>query len=156
MFFYQGFRTLQHREAIILQVPESLLISTGGSVELAFLQFVLEFLLAVRRIDKHIHRVSCPDQIIRRCILGAPDFVLEVISPSTKRKDYTIKLAKYQNAGVREYWLVDPYQKVVLVYFFEDETYPVIYPIDGDIPVNIYEGKLVLSFARIGEWAKQA
>ena len=79
-----------------------------------------------------------------------------MISPSTKRKDYTIKLAKYQNAGVREYWLVDPYQKVVLVYFFEDETYPVIYPIDGDIPVNIYEGKLVLSFARIGEWAKQA
>ena len=42
------------------------------------------------------------------------------------------------------------------MYFFEVETYPVIYPIDGDIPVNIYEGKLVLSFARIGEWANQA
>ena len=107
-------------------------------------------------VEPDVVIVCNPDQIIRRCILGAPDFVLEVISPSTKRKDYTIKLAKYQNAGVREYWLVDPYQKVVLVYFFEDETYPVIYPIDGDIPVNIYEGKLVLSFARIGEWAKQA
>ena len=107
-------------------------------------------------VEPDVVIVCNPDQIIRRCILGAPDFVLEVISPSTKRKDYTIKLAKYQNAGVREYWLVDPYQKVVLVYFFEDETYPVIYPIDGDIPVNIYEGKLVLSFARIGEWANQA
>ena len=107
-------------------------------------------------VEPDVVIVCNPDQIIRRCILGAPDFVLEVISPSTKRKDYTIKLAKYQNAGVREYWLVDPYQKVVLVYFFEDETYPVIYSIDGEIPVNIYEGKLVLSFARIGEWAKQA
>ena len=43
-----------------------------------------------------------------------------------------------------------------IMYFFFDLSYPVIYPIDGDIPVNIYEGKLVLSFARIGEWAKQA
>lgn len=100
--------------------------------------------------------VCNPDQIIRSNILGAPDFVLEVISPGTKRKDYTLKLRKYEQAGVREYWLVDPYQKMVLVYFFaDDHCCPTIYPIDADIPVNIYEGKLVLQFKRIAQWAEQ-
>ncbi len=100
--------------------------------------------------------VCNPDQIIRSHILGAPDFVLEVISPGTKRKDYTLKLHKYEHAGVREYWLVDPYQKTVLVYFFaDDHRCPAIYPIDADIPVSIYEGELVLQFQRIAQWARQ-
>lgn len=93
--------------------------------------------------------VCNPDQIITSNIIGAPDFVLEVISPGTKRKDYITKLHKYEDAKVREYWLVDPYQKMVIVYFFEDETYPLIYPINADIPVNIYDGKLVLKFQYI-------
>ncbi len=92
------------------------------------------------------------DQIIPSNILGAPDFVLEVISPGTKRKDYTIKLSKYQNAGVREYWLVDPYQKSIIVYFFEDEASPTIYPFSGKIPVNIYNGELEIDFSRLIEW----
>ena len=69
--------------------------------------------------------VCNPGQIVRRNIMGAPDFVLEVISPGSRRKDYIIKLHKYEDAGVREYWLVDPNQKVVLVYFFEDEACPI-------------------------------
>ena len=44
--------------------------------------------------------------------------VLEVISPSTKLKDYTKKLEKYMNAGVREYWILDPDQQKLLLYFF--------------------------------------
>lgn len=100
--------------------------------------------------------VCNPDQIIRSNILGAPDFVLEVISPGTKRKDYTLKLQKYEHAGVREYWLVDPYQKMVLVYYFaDDHCCPTIYPIDVDIPVHIYEGKLVLQFKRIAQWTER-
>ncbi len=92
-------------------------------------------------------------KIIRRCIYGAPDFMLEVISPSTKRKDFTIKLSKYMNAGVREYWLVDPYKQMVFVYFFESETCcPGIYPIDDSIPVNIYEGDLQICLADMMGW----
>ncbi len=100
--------------------------------------------------------VCNPDQIVRRNILGAPDFVLEVISPGTSRRDYVIKLAKYEQAGVKEYWVVDPYKKRVLVYYFKGEVFPVIYPIDAGIPVNIFGGKLVLKFDRIAEWAKEA
>lgn len=100
--------------------------------------------------------VCDPEQIIRRNIIGAPDFVLEVISPGTKRKDYTLKLSKYEKAGVREYWLVDPYQKIILTYFFEQEHLcPVIYPIDADIPVNIYEGRLVIKFRHIAKWVEK-
>ena len=87
--------------------------------------------------------------------MGAPDFVLEVISPGSRRKDYIIKLHKYEDAGVREYWLVDPNQKVVLVYFFEDEACPAIYPIDADIPVNIFGRKLVLKLCHIAKWTGQ-
>ena len=46
----------------------------------------------------------------KRCI-GAPDWVIEVVSPSTKAQDYIIKRGKYQAAGVREYWIVDPSKK---------------------------------------------
>lgn len=88
-------------------------------------------------------------------IYGAPDFVLEVISPSTKKKDCTKKLAKYVEAGVREYWIVDPYQEKVLVYFFESEVYPEIYRIGEAIPVGIYEGKLVIDFSHIAQWIKE-
>ena len=52
-------------------------------------------------------------KIHRTEIYGAPDFVVEVLSPSTKMKDILIKMRKYQNAGVREYWMVDPDKETV-------------------------------------------
>lgn len=52
---------------------------------------------------------------------GAPDFVAEIISPSTRSKDYLLKMNKYQKAGVREYWILDPEQGVIQVYDFEHE-----------------------------------
>ncbi len=54
---------------------------------------------------------------------GAPDWIIEIISPSTQRMDYGMKLFKYRTAGVREYWIVNPIKKTVQVYFFEDEEY---------------------------------
>ena len=88
-------------------------------------------------------------------VYGAPDFILEVISPSTKRKDYTKKLTKYMNAGVREYWIMDPYQEIVLVYFFGKEICPVIYGIGDAIPVGIYDGNLVIDCSGISKWVKE-
>ncbi len=94
-------------------------------------------------------------KIVRRNIIGAPDFVLEVVSPGTKRRDYIVKLAKYERAKVREYWIVDPYTKKVLVYFLEGEGEITIYPIDARIPVQIFGGELVLDFGRIAQWAER-
>lgn len=54
----------------------------------------------------------------KRCI-GAPDWVIEVVSPSTENWDYIRKLAKYDSAGVREYWIVDPKHDRIVVYNLE-------------------------------------
>ena len=95
------------------------------------------------------------NKIHKQIVYGAPDFVLEVISPSTKRKDYTKKLSKYMAAGVREYWILDPYQKILIVYFFESEVCPVIYGLDKAVPIGIYEGALEIQFKHIAEWIEQ-
>ena len=94
------------------------------------------------------------DKIIKRCIYGAPDFVVEVLSPSTKRKDGIIKLSKYISAGVREYWIVDPDKKQVVVYDFQKEDYPVIYGFGGEIPVGIFDGECQIDFAEIYEYMR--
>lgn len=94
---------------------------------------------------------------INRCIYGAPDFVVEVLSPSTRKKDLRIKLAKYAAAGVREYWMVDPEKRQVIVYWFEpsdsDEKSDTvtIYGFDEQIPVQIYNGDLRIDFGKIAK-----
>lgn len=53
---------------------------------------------------------------------GAPDWVIEIVLPSSKHMDYVRKLALYQTAGMREYWIVDPQQQSVTVYDLEHEA----------------------------------
>lgn len=95
------------------------------------------------------------DKVEKWGIYGAPDFVLEVISPSTRRKDYTKKLSKYMAAGVREYWILDPYQQKLIVYFFESEICPVIYGVNESVPVGIYGGELKIEFSNIAKWIEE-
>lgn len=95
------------------------------------------------------------EKILKGRVFGAPDFVLEVISPSTKRKDYFKKLEKYENAGVREYWIFDPYKKQLLVFFFEGDIYAQMHDLTQPVPVYIYEGKLSIRFEHIEEWCNQ-
>lgn len=91
------------------------------------------------------------DKIIRRCVYGAPDFIVEVLSPSTKKKDLTIKLKKYTEAGVKEYWLVDPDAKRVMVYRFEEDVVLNIYGFDSKVPVGIFDDKCEIDFAELYE-----
>ncbi len=85
-------------------------------------------------------------------IYGAPDFVLEVLSKSTKKKDKGIKLSKYLEAGVREYWMIDPDKEVLIVYVLEDEDFiPKVYPLEGKVPVAISNGELMIDLDEIAE-----
>ena len=77
-----------------------------------------------------------------------------IISPSTKRKDCTKKLAKYMEAGVREYWILDPYQQKLIVYFFESELCPIIYGLDEPVPIGIYDGALEIQLEHIKKWVE--
>ena len=71
---------------------------------------------------------------------GAPDWIIEVVSPGTKRMDYGIKLFKYRTAGVREYWIVNPLNRTVNVYDLITNELTDLYSFDDDIPVCIYGG----------------
>lgn len=68
---------------------------------------------------------------------GAPDWIIEVVSSSSRRIDYTTKLFKYRSAGVREYWLVDSDKNRVMVYNFSQDDMNE-YSFTEDIPAGIY------------------
>lgn len=91
------------------------------------------------------------DKVIQRCVYGAPDFIIEVLSSSSVKRDTVIKLNKYLNAGVREYWMIDPKQRKVLVYNFESGQYPTIYGFDSKIPVAIWNGECEIDFEEVYE-----
>lgn len=84
-----------------------------------------------------------------KCIFGAPDFVVEILSKSTRSKDMNLKLKKYKNAGVREYWIVDFEKERVITYFFEKKDVPVIYGIRDIVPIRIFCGELQIDFQDI-------
>lgn len=70
---------------------------------------------------------------------GAPDWVIEIVSPNSKQMDYYKKLFKYRTAGIREYWVVDPERELVTIYFFEKDSMEE-YSFSEEVPVGIYEG----------------
>ena len=99
--------------------------------------------------------VVCDRSRIREKVCwGAPDLVIEVLSPSSRSHDCVLKLRKYKNAGVREYWIVDPEHLLVIVYEFEPEERIRIYTFDDTVPVGISGGKCSVDFAEIRKEVK--
>ena len=110
------------------------------------------------RLDRDHYTMVQPDLMVicgdydRRGIRyeGAPELIVEILSDATRSKDLFLKLYKYQNAGVREYWIVDPERQTVTVHFFEAEEYePAKYDFRSQIPVGISGGKHKIDFSRI-------
>ncbi len=83
---------------------------------------------------------------------GAPDFIIEIVSPSNASDDYIRKLYHYKNAGVREYWIADPRRKIVTVNYFEGSILNTQYSFDATIKVHIYDD-LLINFAEISKSA---
>lgn len=95
--------------------------------------------------------VCSRDKFTRRWVEGSPDLIIEVLSPSTKKKDMTIKLNKYMETGVREYWLVDPDHQKIMVYDLENYDFPNIYTFEDKVPVGIFGGECVMDMPQIVE-----
>jgi Protein of unknown function (DUF820). len=87
-------------------------------------------------------------------IIGGPDFVLEVISRSSRLKDTGIKLIKYRESGVREYWIADYENERVIKHSFEKDDAVTVYTFDDKVPVDIYDGKLVIDFKEVMEYVR--
>ncbi|MDR1802977.1 MAG: Uma2 family endonuclease [Treponema sp.] len=72
---------------------------------------------------------------------GAPDLVVEILSPSNTATEMQRKFKLYKEAGVREYWVVDPETKSLTVHLFqENATLTYTYGSDGKAPVSILQG----------------
>ena len=65
-------------------------------------------------VEPDISVICDPDKLTDRGCSGAPDFIVEVVSPSSRRMDYLNKTGLYLNSGVREYWIIDPLKNIPL------------------------------------------
>lgn len=74
---------------------------------------------------------------------GCPDWVVEIVSPSTSSHDYILKLNIYRRAGVREYWIINARLKTVLVYYFDIKEHTTQYTFKEKIPVHIFNNLLI-------------
>ena len=95
------------------------------------------------------------DKIQNDGIHGAPDFILEILSPSTASRDKGHKYFKYSQCGVKEYWIIDTEKNIVAAYrFFKDYNH-YLGPISGKLDVSIYDGALQIDLDVIAELVKR-
>ncbi len=91
-------------------------------------------------VEPDISVICDPDKFTDRGCTGAPDWIIEIVSPSNSSHDYVTKLNLYLETGVREYWIVDPDKQKVFVYNLENDKFNVeIYTFKDTVKVNIYE-----------------
>ena len=77
---------------------------------------------------------------------GAPDMIVEILSPSTLKKDITEKFALYEESGVKEYWIVQPKDKAINVFILQESgkyDAGTLYELKGKVPVHIFDNYLI-------------
>jgi Uma2 family endonuclease len=113
--------------------------SKGGECEVYAAPFAV-FLNEddINYVEPDISIICDKNKLTDKGCNGTPDWIIEIVSPSSRQMDYYKKLFKYRTAGVREYWVVDPERQFVTVYNFEKETMDQ-YSFGDDVPAGIYE-----------------
>jgi len=99
-------------------------------------------------VEPDISVICDKDKLDDRGCNGAPDWIIEITSPSNSGHDYVLKLNKYMVAGVREYWIVDPKTQSVFVYYFESEIAVDKYTFQDKVKVNIFDD-LTIDFSQL-------
>jgi len=111
--------------------------------------------------DKEIFTVVQPDIVIicdknkldKKGCIGAPDFIAEIISPSTAKRDMIDKFQFYEKHSVREYWIVFPNEQFINAYFLVNGKYELsgVYTREHKISVKIFEGDLEIDLKDVFE-----
>lgn len=101
----------------------------------------------INYVEPDISVICQQDKLNDKGCNGAPDWIIEVVSPSSRSMDYSTKLFKYRSAGVREYWLVDPDKNRIIVWYFETDTAEE-FTFNDCIAANIY-GDLSIDFSKL-------
>ena len=115
--------------------------SKGGSCEIYPAPFAVKLRDDRSTIVEPDISVICDrDKLTDKGCTGAPDWIIEIISPSNSSHDYVRKLNLYLDAGVREYWIVNPMEQTIIVYQLQKDNFKVVpYTFNDNIKVNIYE-----------------
>lgn len=140
--YYMAPPSREHQR-ILLSLSRSIadyIDSRGGNCEVNIAPFAV-FLSQddINYVEPDISIVCDSSKLDDKGCHGAPDWIIEIVSPGSRSMDYFKKLLKYQAAGVREYWIVDPASKQVMVYRFEKDIVEQ-YPFGEKVPAGIYEG----------------
>ena len=90
-------------------------------------------------VEPDISVVCDPSKLDDKGCHGAPDWVIEIVSSSSKKMDYSKKQALYCDAGVREYWIVDPAREVTVIYRSEEDWVPVFHKFGEKLRAGIYD-----------------
>ena len=140
--FNQFYNYLQDKECEIYAAPFDIRLPEGDEKD--------EDILTVVQPDLIV--ICDEDKLDKRGCRGAPDLIVEILSPSSYKKDKIIKRELYEKHGVKEYWLVDLEGKIVEVYKLqEDGEYgkSELYTEEENIPVAIFEGDLEVDLDRV-------
>lgn len=122
--------------------------SKGGSCE----PYVAPFAVFLNEDDRNyvepdISVICDKSKLTDKGCSGAPDWIIEIVSPGSRRMDYFTKLFKYRTSGVREYWIVDPEKNRITVYNFESEDTG-DYTFADSVKAGIYDD-LSIDFSKI-------
>lgn len=91
-------------------------------------------------VEPDISVICDPNKLTDKGCSGAPDWIIEIVSPSDPGHDFIYKLNLYANAGVREYWIVNPLNNTLFVYHLENNDFKVsAYTFQDKVKVNIYD-----------------
>ena len=88
-------------------------------------------------VEPDISVICDPKKLNDKGCSGAPDWIIEIVSPGSRRMDYYTKLFKYRSSGVREYWIVDPDKDKITVWDFEGDDVEE-YTFHDGVPSHIY------------------
>ena len=133
--------------AMLVHSIQSYIQKNGGACEVYPAPFAVNLDAGDKDwVEPDISVICDKDKLTDRGCSGAPDWIVEIVSPSSRRMDYNIKNALYSQAGVREYWIVDPAKERVTIYHYEEDAAPMIALFDTPIQVGIYND-LVITMA---------
>lgn len=150
--YYMAPPSRKHQSILgeLFTIIKNYINSKGGSCEAYIAPFAV-FLNEDDRnyVEPDISVICDKSKLTDKGCSGAPDWIIEVVSQSSRRMDYYTKLFKYRTAGVREYWIVDPEKSRILVYDLEHEDVQE-YSFTDQVKVNIYPD-LWIDFNSINE-----
>lgn len=98
-------------------------------------------------VEPDISVICDKSKLTERGCSGAPDLIVEIVSPSSRKMDYVRKTNLYMDAGVLEYWIVDPVKEYTIKYYFGDDDAPVILPFNEVLTAEIYQNQLSVCIA---------